>query len=87
MIFSALTPVCFLLLATEILLSGVVLAPWPHVLRKKIFRFLNENPIVSLPRSISGCALGRWGEAGPCSLAGSRNPTVRSYEEGRRGRA
>ncbi|KAL7412234.1 B-cell receptor-associated protein 31-like-domain-containing protein [Mrakia frigida] len=38
---------CFLLLAFEIGLSGVVLAPWPHVLKRKIFHFLNENPIVA----------------------------------------
>jgi hypothetical protein len=28
------------------MLSVVILGPWPHVLRKKIFTFLNENPIV-----------------------------------------
>lgn len=37
---------CFLLLAAEVVLSTVILGPWPHVLRRKIFTFLNENPVV-----------------------------------------
>ena len=37
----------FMLLASEMLTFGVLIAPLPYAVRKKFFRFLSESPAVA----------------------------------------